>query len=259
MILTPFTAALWAIFLICATVAVVARIRGRVHLGLGLRWPQPWRALGAGTSIGAAAIGLVFAAGLARGGVTVSSVGLHAALLGHALAFFIPWALFEEVALRCLLLVGVLVISRRPWVALLASAIVFGLAHAPNPDATTLSIASATLGGAMYALAFLRTGRIWLPLSLHLAWNLSQAALGFPVSGVTSYSTLLVTQAHHGGAWWITGGAYGPEAGPAGIVARLVVIVLILAVTRKRQPSPLLIQRTPEIPGQYATPPVPAR
>lgn len=253
MVLNPLTAVLWAVFLICATIALVARLRGRVHLGFGVRCPPPWRALAVGASISVVSIGLAFVAELACGAVTVSSVGLNAALLGHALTFFIPWALFEEVALRCLLLIGVLVITRRPWAALIASAIVFGLAHAPNPDATAVSIASATLGGVMYALAFLRTGRIWLPLSLHLAWNLSQAALGFPVSGVTSYSMLLVTQAQHG-AWWITGGSYGPEGGLIGIAARLVVIALILALTRRNQPSPLLIQHTPTVPSQPATP-----
>jgi len=254
MVLNPLTAVLWAVFLICATVAIVARLRGRVHLGLGVRRPRPWRALAAGTGIAVLSIGLVFAAELAYGAVTVSSAGLDAALLGHALEFFIPWALFEEVALRCLLLVGVLVVTRRPWAALMASAIVFGLAHAPSSDATMVSIASATLGGVMYALAFLRTGRIWLPLSLHLAWNLSQAALGFPVSGVTSYSTLLVTQTQHG-AWWITGGSYGPEGGLIGIGARVLVIALILALTRNASPSPLLIQPTPGDPSQHTPEP----
>ncbi len=254
MILNPFTAALWAVFLFFAGVALVARARGRVRLGLGVRAPTPWRAVAAGASIGAGAIGLMFAVQLARGAVRVGSVGVHAALVVHAVAFFLPWAVFEEVALRCLLLIGVLVLTRRPWLAVAASAIMFGLAHAPNPAATWLSIASATLGGGMYALAFVRTGRIWMPLSLHLAWNFTQAALGFPVSGVTTYSAMLVTQTTHG-PWWVTGGAYGPEGGLTGITARLVVFALILAVTRHSQPAPLLIPR----PGPAAGQPVPAR
>jgi membrane protease YdiL (CAAX protease family) len=237
--LTPFTAVLWAVFAICATAAIVARIRGRVRLGFGVRRPTPGRDVAVGLGIGLIAIGLIFGTEVSRGAIDIESTRLNVTLFGHALTFLIPFAIFEEVALRGLLLVGVLAMFRRPWIALLVSAVVFGLAHAPNPDATWVSIASATLGGAMYSLAFLRTGRIWLPLSLHLGWNLSQAVFGFAISGVTDYSTLLVTQTHHG-PWWITGGAYGPEGGLLGIGARLVVIGLVLLATRRRQPSPLL-------------------
>ena len=138
--------------------------------------------------------------------------------------------------------------------ALLASAVVFGLAHAPNDAATWLSIASATLGGVMYALAVVRTGRVWLPLGLHLSWNVSQAMFGVPVSGETSSSTMLVTQTHEG-ACWLTGGAYGPEGGMVGIAARLLVIGLILFGIRRVVPVPLLRTRHAHEPALLDLPP----
>jgi CAAX protease family protein len=251
MVFTPFTMSLWAVFLVFAAVAVVSRIRGRVRFGLGVRHPAPWRAIATAVVIGAVAIGSVFLVEFVRGSLNVASVHFAPKTLGSALELLVPWAVFEEVILRCPLVVGVLVLTRRPWVALLASATMFGLAHAPNDSATWLSILSAGLGGAMYALAYVRTGRVWLPLALHLTWNLSQAVLGFPVSGVTDYSATLISQTDSG-AWWITGGAYGPEGGLVGIGARLVVIALLILATRRTGPAGL----ADAVPLTRAVPPV---
>ena len=242
MVLTPLTIALWAVALTCAALAVYGRVRGRTLLGLGIRRPPPWADLGRGAGIGLGAIAAVLVVEAALGAVSGVSVDLDTGTGAEALGFFVPFALFEELLLRCLLLVGVLVATRRSSAALVVSAVVFGLAHFPNPDATWLSLTSSTLGGVMYAVAFLRTGRVWLPLGLHLSWNLGQAVLGFPVSGIDDYSSMLVSQ-DQVGPWWVTGGVYGPEGGVVGIAARVLVIGLLMAVTRQRTPSRLLLTR----------------
>lgn len=96
----------------------------------------------------------------------------------------------------------------------------------------------------MYGLAFVRTGRVWMPLGLHMAWNYVQGPVcGFPVSGLTAFpfDAELVRQhaiAHATKlAALLTGGAYGPEGGWLGIIARVAVIGAILYVTRQIQPA----------------------
>ena len=87
----------------------------------------------------------------------------------------------------------------------------------------------------MYALAFVRTGRIWMPIGLHAAWNFTQGSIfGFPVSGATDWSEGLVRQAEVGSDL-ITGGAFGPEGGLVGIAFRFVVIGLIVLATSRDQ------------------------
>jgi membrane protease YdiL (CAAX protease family) len=100
----------------------------------------------------------------------------------------------------------------------------FGLAHASNPNASALSVLGNALGGLMYGVAFLGSGRIWLPLGLHFAWNFVQApVLGFPFLGK---EVGLVQQTPVGSAF-ITGGSYGPEAGLVGMAFRFVAIALL--------------------------------
>lgn len=59
------------------------------------------------------------------------------------------------------------------------------------------------------------------------SWNFSQGPLlGFPLSGQTMFGGL-ITQQHIGPAW-LTGGAYGPEAGIVGMIFRFVIMVMVI-------------------------------
>jgi hypothetical protein len=87
---------------------------------------------------------------------------------------------------------------------------------------------SNSLGGVMYGMAFLLTGRLWLPWGLHFAWNFVQGPLlGFPVSGLDSGG--LQTIVDHGPAW-LTGGSYGPEGGLVCIAFRFLLMAMVLWV-----------------------------
>lgn len=197
--------------------------------GLGLGWDRgAGRDLVAGVAIaGFAMIGIfVIEAGL--GAITTSgfrqqSPGeLGGWLLGKAAA-----SVKEEVLMRGLLLSGlVLALRGRRALAILLSAIAFGCIHLSNPGATPLSVLGNTLGGVIYGLAFLLAGSLWLAIGLHFAWNFVQGPLlGFPVSGMAAGG---LQQVHDAGPAWLSGGAYGPEAGLVGIAFRFVIIALVL-------------------------------
>jgi uncharacterized protein len=80
------------------------------------------------------------------------------------------------------------------------------------------------------------SGRVWMPLGMHLAWNYVQGTvLGYPVSGTALAGAAVVHQAPADGPVWLTGGAYGPEGGVLGIAARLLVIAAVLMLAPRRR------------------------
>ena len=77
-------------------------------------------------------------------------------------------------------------------IALVVSSVGFGLLHlVTTADATTLSVLSTTLGGVMYGLAYLRTGRIWMGVGIHFAWNFVQGTVLVYGLGVLVINTLV--------------------------------------------------------------------
>lgn len=112
--------------------------------------------------------------------------------------------------------------------ATIGTAIIFGMGHAANPDASLVSTLALMLAGILYATAYALTGELAIPIGYHLAWNFFEGAVfGFPVSGYPLDATFLVTHVSGPAIW--TGGAFGPEAGILGMIARVAGILLILA------------------------------
>jgi membrane protease YdiL (CAAX protease family) len=135
-------------------------------------------------------------------------------------------ALQEELIFRAFMLNGLIKLSKNKYLAVIITAVFFGLAHASNPNATAISVISNGLGGVMYSIAFIESGSIWLPFGLHFAWNFFQGPiLGFPVSGFNFGG--IVQQSFIAGKDIFTGGAYGPEGGLIGISFRFFVIIML--------------------------------
>lgn len=68
----------------------------------------------------------------------------------------------------------------------ITSSIVFGLLHFSGPSAEFpwwMSLLSATIGGFLFAQAYLLFNSIWVPLGIHFAWHFAARTLGTP--GVT--------------------------------------------------------------------------
>jgi membrane protease YdiL (CAAX protease family) len=196
---------------------------------MGLRWDAPaGRDLLAGAAITGIAMLGIFAAEVALGALTVAPVPrLAPGELGMWFVGKAAASVKEEILMRSLLLSGlVLALRERRTLAVLLSALAFGCIHLSNPGATPLSVLGNALGGVIYGMAFLLAGNLWLPVGLHFAWNFVQGPLlGFPVSGMAAGG---LQQVHDLGPAWLTGGAYGPEAGLVGILFRFVIIALML-------------------------------
>jgi hypothetical protein len=112
----------------------------------------------------------------------------------------------------------------------LLSALAFGLVHAANPGFNLAALTGTCLAGLLFAYAWLATRQLWLALGLHIGWNFFQTALGFPVSGLST--PRLIAQSVQG-PQWITGGAYGPEAGAILLPALAIGALCIYLYTRR--------------------------
>ena len=150
-------------------------------------------------------MGVLWASGL----YDVALVGTAPAWAGIALA--VQAAVTEELWMRALLL-RLLWRAFGPLPAFLASAVIFGALHLANPGATPLAGATVTMAGLMFCSLYALTGRLWVPIGLHTAWNLAQGYLfGAVVSGNDLGGTIAVSTARPGAHPWLTGGAFGPE------------------------------------------------
>ena len=211
----------------------------------GLRLDRGWWLdCGFGLALGAGLMALLFLVTLAAGWVRVTDTvqprsGFVVRFTG-LVAVFVVVGVYEELLLRGYLLtnaaeglVGTLGERGAVVSATLLSSLVFGLAHANNPNATTLSTLAIVVAGVMLAVGYLLTGELAVPIGLHITWNLFQGGVfGFPVSGLGVGASVVAVE--ETGPDVVTGGAFGPEAGLLGLGAMVVGTAAIAAWVRWR-------------------------
>lgn len=185
------------------------------------------------------AIALVFVAEGGLGAIEVTAGTTPWSDLAGVVGQIVGFALLEEVAFRVFMLSGLVIVFRHlaggRWLAVGIAAFFFGAAHLTNDGATVIGAFGTGLGGVIYGVAFLATRSIWLPLFLHVSWNLSQALWGFPVSGTTEWPGWFTSTSI--GNVLLNGGAYGPEGGIPGMLARVLIIALVFAYVKLLWPQ----------------------
>ena len=115
----------------------------------------------------------------------------------------------------------------REWAVLLAviaSAFVFGIAHANNPSANLFSVINISVAGIVLAYPYIKTGSMAISVGMHLSWNYFQGTVfGLPVSGVEMEETIITSTVT--GPDLFTGGLFGPEGGLLGFAGLIVMVV----------------------------------
>jgi membrane protease YdiL (CAAX protease family) len=130
----------------------------------------------------------------------------------------------EELIVRAVIL-RLLWRALGPAFAFVASAALFGLGHLPNEGATWFAAVCVALeAGVMLSAFYALTGRLWVSIGVHVAWNFTQGyVFGAAVSGGSLGPSLASSRAVLGHSEWLTGGAFGPEASlPALLVCSFV-------------------------------------
>ncbi|MFZ6844414.1 lysostaphin resistance A-like protein [Undibacterium sp. RuTC16W] len=186
-----------------------------------------------------------FSAGFVLGGAMVcATVGVIALLGGFQITAKSPLnvitipllmhltiGMVEEMLLRGVFF-RIVQQSLGSWLALLISAMVFGTMHLVNDNITVLGFASITAAGLLLAAAFMVTGRLWLCVAMHAAWNFFQDGIfSVSVSGHPARNGLYIGKMN--GPDWLTGGAFGIE-GSAVALAVVVGVTLVLLAVAKR-------------------------
>jgi membrane protease YdiL (CAAX protease family) len=194
----------------------------------------PWRSLGASFHKGwfrDFCIGSVI-------GFATLAFAVVVALIGHGLSFSLnhDWAsvirsmigsgvilivaAFAEEAMFRGYALQTLARAKLAWLGVALTLALFGVAHLTNPNAIPgFTFVNTAIAGLWFAMAYLSTRSLWLPLGLHWSWNWALGwFFGLPVSGlnVASHPLLKATDT---GPLWLTGGSYGLEGGIAGTIA----------------------------------------
>lgn len=244
---------------------------GRDFADYGLRLDRRWAAEFAfGLALGAALMLLIFGLEWAAGWVRIvgwfrtADGGAFLPALVAPVLTFLAVGFYEEAFVRGYVLRnlaeglrwGPITARAAVCLAWVLSSAYFGLLHLGNPNATWISTLGVALGGLLLGLGYVLTGRLALPIGLHITWNLFQGTvLGFPVSGTDWGSAQVIAIEQSGPGLW-TGGAFGPEAGLMGALAGLLGALAIAIWVRRRAGRLAPMERLAAyLPPEKGTPP----
>ena len=186
-----------------------------------------------GVALGVAMMSVVVGALVVSGLYEIS--GPRAASPWDMVTIAISSGAFEELMFRAILL-RLLMRALGAWPALALSAAFFGFAHLGNPNATpTAAVAIAVEAGLMLAAFYMLTGRIWMSIGVHGAWNFAQGWIyGARVSGLEVKESLYLSGPKDAAHAWLSGGGFGPEASlPAMIVGTAVAVAVLHRAWKK--------------------------
>jgi len=192
---------------------------------LGLHKQRWFAKLIGGWGLGTFLVLLIFATFAATGMLTIeSSSWLSLGFMASTVSWIII-AFNEELAFRGYIMQRLDQAWGTPAAVVISSTLFAGV-HMLNPNAHLLGIFNLFLGGLLMACAFLVTRSLWVPIGLHMAWNLIEInVLGFPGSGFTD-PAILRSITH--GPELVTGGAFGPEGGLVATGSMLIGIGMLL-------------------------------
>lgn len=188
--------------------------------------------LGYGTLLGLALFGLVIVNLAVLGSYTVHGLGTVAGAVG-LVGFMAAVAVGEELMYRGVLF-RIIEGWTGTWVALTATSLLFGLAHLVNPNATLWgALVIAIEAGGLLTAAYVATRKLWVPIGLHLGWNVAGSAIfSTEVSGNNTPQGLL--DASTSGPMLITGGEFGPEGSVYSIVFCAVAAAVFIRMAYRR-------------------------
>lgn len=167
------------------------------------------------------------------GEVSITSIDFNLPELLMTVLLFTSVSVVEETLIRGYVLRNMM-LSFNKYVALILSSVIFSLLHAGNPNVTNLGLVDLFLAGIVLGIPYLYTKNLWMPIGLHLSWNLFQSLLGFNVSGQDTYSIIELEYVSEN----ITnGGAFGIEGSYLSVIAEIITIGWLVWYFEKRNSS----------------------
>ena len=220
----------FALGAILATAAMIYWVEHKSwdYVGLDARAANPGL-VARYTLLGLLAIGIPSLLLMAMGQLQAvpAAPGSWWAATGLTFANLLPAAAGEELLLRGYIFAVLREAIGWRW-TLIATSIIFGLFHVPNPGADAESVVLVMLAGFFLGAVVLATRSLYAAIVAHFGWNWAMAAgLHTPVSGIPVLAPdYRVVDA---GPDWLTGGRWGPEGGLAAGVSMFVIVIYIYA------------------------------
>ncbi|HEY7306460.1 MAG TPA: type II CAAX endopeptidase family protein [Bryobacteraceae bacterium] len=204
---------------------------------IGLRGGTPsLRNFGWGVLFGGGAAALMLAAPLLAG--TAHIVARPASDAGWPNLLFYLCAIWLGAAGEEMIFRGyafqLLIQKIGPYATILPVAVIFGFAHASNPNSSGFGVMNTIIWGVLLGYAFLRSHDLWLPIGLHYGWNAVLPLFGVNLSGLTIDVTRYLYKWDLLPLW--SGGNYGPEGG---LLATVFTVALFFALAK----APVVRQR----------------
>ena len=208
-------------------------LEGLPTRAVGLSFNVPWlRESLIGSVLGIVTLALAALIATVAGGLTftfpragflpvVQTLALSGALF--IVAALAEEALFRGYPLQTMTRAGIVSLG------VLITSVAFAGTHMGNPNFSNgLPFLNLVIAGIWFAVAYLRTRTLWLPLGTHWAWNWALGSLfGLPVSGMSDLAPNPLFRGIESGPAWLTGGDYGIEGGLACTVALLISTLFI--------------------------------
>ena len=140
---------------------------------------------------------------------------------------------FEELLFRGVLF-GSIERMFGSWAALVVSSLVFGLVHLMNPQGTLEgALFIAVEAGILLAGAYMLTGRLWMSMGFHFAWNYTQEAIFSGIVSGTDAAPGLI-KATINGPDLLTGGSFGLESSVLALaVCTTTGIILVIKAVKR--------------------------
>jgi membrane protease YdiL (CAAX protease family) len=178
-----------------------------------------------GFVLGAVLISTGFSILFLTGLISIQQISPDWSLLGGYIIFFVIASMNEEIMIRGYMLNNFCQSMNR-YLALLSTSFLFALLHLGNPNMTVISFINILLAGILLGTYYIYKRNLWLPISLHFAWNYFQGPVfGFEVSGLDI--TGMIIQQPLGDRLW-TGGAFGFEGSLAATLILLPGIAFLM-------------------------------
>jgi uncharacterized protein len=201
-----------------------------------------WKGFGLGFLLIALSVTAIAVFGSLEVTATLNAVTARRAAI--VVVLLLSGAMLEEVMFRGYPFQR-LVESIGAWGAILLLSVLFGAVHLSNPNAggvLSWGFFNTITVGVLLALAYLRTGALWVPFGFHFAWNFALGVVfGLPVSGLSVFS--VIVRSHATGSKLLTGGNYGIEASLTGAVVIVLGIVIVLALPASRARIPDRVEK----------------
>lgn len=224
------SAALMAALALAVYAAFVRYIEQRPVSELAL--PSMSRELGLGLIAGVGLYTLCVAMLMLLGVYRIEAINPPSLML-PSVAMALSSGVFEELLHRGTIFRNVEALAGS-WIALLVSAVIFGMVHLTNPDGTMVGALAITIeAGLLLAALYLVTRRLWLSIGAHIAWNFTQSGIfSGSVSGAFEQPGLV--KAVIEGPELLTGGAFGMEASMIALIVCTMTGVLVLRLAVRR-------------------------